>query len=95
MYYVGWREKLQDNSPLAPCYKISIPVAGPADDSCESDYTSSGDDRPTTQFMRVGTVYGFCGATYVRDGNIIFQVPHRRDKNYQDLVDRSSCTIAQ
>lgn len=94
-FFVGWREKVQDEAPLAPCYKISIPLANAADDSCEAEYSGAGDDTPSTQFMRVGTVYGFCGATYVRNNNIIFTVPNRQDMSYRSLLDRDSCIIAE
>ncbi len=92
-FFVGWREKLVDDQPLHPCYKITIPLSSPDDAGCESDYT--GGDRPSTQFMRVGTVYGFCGATYVRQNNLIFQVPHRADLSYGELLERDSCTISE
>ena len=94
-YFVGWREKVQDERPLQPCYRISIPVANATDDTCDAEYTASGDDNPSTQFMRVGTVYGFCGATYVRANNFVFQVPHRSDLSYRDVVDRDSCVIKE
>lgn len=94
-YFIGWREKLIDDEPLYPCYKITIPLADPDDtDGCEGTYTPKG-DRPSTQFMRVGTVYGFCGATYVRANNLIFQVPHRADLSYLELLERDSCTISE
>lgn len=94
-FFVGWREKIQDNRPFAPCYKISIPVSNAADDSCDSEYTATGEDRPSTQFMRVGTVYGFCGATYQRNNNLIFPVPNRPDLGFSALLDRDSCTISE
>jgi hypothetical protein len=92
-YFVGWREKLVDDVPLHPCYKITIPLSSPDDDGCDSEYT--GGDRPSTQFMRVGTVYGFCGATYIRQNNLIFHVPHRADQSYLELLERDSCTISE
>ncbi len=94
MTYVGWREKLDGDEPMSPCYKITIPVAAADGDSCENEYTST-DPKPSTQFMRIGTAYGFCGATYDRANNIIFHVPHRSDLSYNALLDRSSCTITE
>jgi hypothetical protein len=94
-FFVGWREKVQDDLPYAPCYRISIPVANAADDSCDAEYTASGDDRPSTQFMRVGSVYGFCGATYQRNNNIITQSPNREDLGYRSVLDQDSCVISE
>lgn len=94
-FFVGWREKVQDDLPFAPCYRISIPVANAADDSCDSEYTVTGDDRPSTQFMRVGTVYGFCGASYQRANNSIVSIPNQQGMSFRGLLDRDSCTIAE
>ncbi len=94
VYFVGWREKLVGDQPMHPCYRVSIPVAAAANDTCEEEYTSN-EDKPSTQFMRVGTVYGFCGATYVRANNLIFHVPHRADLSYTELLERDSCTITE
>lgn len=92
-FFVGWREKIQEERPLQPCYRISIPVANAADDSCDAEYTAPPESRPSTQFMRVGTVYGFCGATYLRANNSIFTAPNRIGLGWQILVDRDTCTI--
>lgn len=94
-FFIGWREKIQDERPLQPCYRISIPVANAADDSCDAEYTAPSGSNPSTQFMRVGTVYGFCGATYVRANNVISMAPNRADLNFQTVVDRDSCIIQE
>lgn len=94
-FFVGWRERVQDEAPLAPCYRITIPVSNPADDTCETEYTAGEGDTPSTQFMRVGTVYGVCGGTYVKGNNLIFWVPNRADLGYRALLDLDSCTIAE
>ncbi|MFL5783812.1 MAG: hypothetical protein ACJ76H_04320 [Bacteriovoracaceae bacterium] len=94
MYFVGWREKMvADENPYAPCYRVSIMVKGADNDSCEESYSGTADDRPSTQYMRVGTVYGFCGATYVTEDRNIYPVPHKRLMSYQSLLDNSSCSI--
>ncbi len=93
MYFVGWREKVVNEEPFHPCYRISIPVAQADGDSCDTEYTGSGDGGASTQFMRVGTVYGFCGGTYIRDNNAIITVPNQQGMNYQALIDRDSCVI--
>lgn len=94
MYYVGWRERVIDEQPYQPCYRISIPITGAGSETCESTYTSDG-DSPSTQFMRIGTVYGFCGATYLRNNQINFLAPNRPDLNYQTVTDESSCLITE
>ncbi len=60
---IGWAESLDGSSqaPVAPCYKLNLPFESREDDACENKYSSN-----TTQFMRVKTVYGLCGATYVK-----------------------------
>lgn len=93
MYYVGWREKVVDDLPVQPCYRISLPITGAGSETCDSIYSGTGDDTPSTQFMRVGTVYGFCGATYLRNNKIVFLAPNRGDLTYQSVTDANSCLI--
>jgi hypothetical protein len=64
MQIIGWNVALENNRPVAPCYKMNLPFASSDDDSCEESYS----DR-TTQFIRVLTVYGVCGATYYKEDN--------------------------
>lgn len=93
-FFVGWRIKVISDQPFYPCYRISIPVAKATDDSCDSEYTASGDDTPSTQFMRVGTVYGFCGATYVRQNNQSVFAPNVLGASYSQVTDQGSCLIS-
>jgi len=59
---VGWSEELfEGRIPLAPCFKFVIPLGEGADDSCEESYSGT-----STQFIRIQTVYGICGATYIK-----------------------------
>lgn len=65
MFYLGWADYLEgDRVPVYPCYKLNLPMSEVSGDSCEQAYS-----RPTTQFIRVGTVYGACGATMSRSTN--------------------------
>lgn len=59
MQIMGWSEKLDGKNPVAPCYKFNLLLGNEDGDECESAYT-----EPTTQFIRIMTVYGICGATY-------------------------------
>ncbi len=59
MQIIGWAEDFNGNTPVAPCYKFQLPFADTTEDSCEKAYTT-----PQTQFIRVQSVYGVCGATY-------------------------------
>lgn len=92
-FFIGWREKTIDRFPVAPCYRISIPVSDPADTNCDEAYSGDPGSSPSTQFMRVGTIYGMCGATYHKVNNLIFFSPNRQDLNFRQLVDRDTCTI--
>ena len=61
---IGWAENLAggNESPVAPCYKFRLPLGEGADDECDEKYTGS-----SSQFIRIQTVYGVCGATYFRN----------------------------
>lgn len=57
----GWMERLDGEEPVAPCFKFNLLLGQDDEDECEESYS-----EPTTQFIRVMTVYGVCGASYVR-----------------------------
>lgn len=65
MQIMGWAEKLEGgkNTPFAPCFKFVLPLGEDASDKCEETYTGV-----SSQFIRVQTVYGICGATYGKGG---------------------------
>jgi len=91
MFFIGWKDYFgtqgQGNSPVMPCYKISLPLGPSAGDNCDTTYTN-----PTSQFIRVGTVYGICGATYnVRNQEAISLPDDGGD--FASVTDKSSCYI--
>ncbi len=63
-HVVGWAEKLESNKPVAPCFKFILPLGDGAETDCGESYTTN-----TTQFIRVKTVYGICGITYLKTNN--------------------------
>lgn len=97
IYYIGWKDYFKGGSdeggqPIMPCYKISIPFKDNPQDKCEETY-----NQTQTLWVRVGTVYGVCGATYRNDGTVSFPtLPDGGDANaFQQVVDRRSCIITQ
>src|SRR5690554_6637793 len=54
-----WGHKVIGNRPVASCFKFNVPLGAGEGDECEKGYSGK-----TTQFIRVGTAYGVCGATY-------------------------------
>ena len=90
MFFIGWSDKPIDESspqPYAPCYQISFPVQGAASDKCEQPYTNS-----TTQFIRVGTVYGTCGNTYANIGGKVMNVADAK-AGFSKVLDYGACAI--
>lgn len=65
-----WAEKDVDFSPVMPCFKMDLPVSSGEEQECESHYTGS-----KTDLIRVGTVYGICGATYNQNQGILKLYP--------------------
>lgn len=91
MSYIGWADYLEgERYPVATCYQITIPLTPVGTDSCASNYSTE-----STQFVRVGTVYGICGATFaVAPGSAqYFQIPDYLGSNYQELLDLNACAI--
>jgi hypothetical protein len=88
MFFIGWKERFQNQSPLAPCYKISLPLQAASGDNCEEKYSNS-----TTQYIRVGTVYGICGATYGVLAQSVAPILDIPGGNFDSVVNKSSCLI--
>jgi hypothetical protein len=75
MQIMGWATELADGSgdgglPVAACFKFNLPLGTGEADNCKEAYSGK-----TTQYIRVGTVYGVCGATYQRKGGSKIRVP--------------------
>lgn len=61
---VGWNEELKNGSkPIAPCYPMPTFFSQPPDE-CEKPK----DGETKTGFIKVYTVYGVCGANFVKNG---------------------------
>jgi hypothetical protein len=87
MQIMGWAEKFSGNTPVAPCYKFQLPFADTTEDSCEKAYTT-----PQTQFIRVQSVFGVCGATYTK-GASNHNERHPLIANPVQVTGRDSCLI--
>ena len=92
MFYVGWKQKFAGDSlnPVMPCFRVSIPFKGAETEKCDEPYTND-----KTLWVRVGTVYGVCGATYVTNGNEAYQLPDGGIVPLNEVFDESSCIITQ
>lgn len=88
MFFIGWKEYFVGNSPVQPCYKISVPLKPADSDKCEDKYS-----KQTSQYIRVGTAYGICGATFGKQGNFPFFLPDNAQLTYTSVVDINSCSI--
>lgn len=81
-----WGEKLVGDTPSRACFKFQLPVKD-SDDACDESYSGQ-----TTSFIRVGTVYGVCGATFENQGGLIKRYPHDFLPP-TTLLDRVSCEL--
>lgn len=92
MFFIGWKDYFpeggESGTPFMPCYKVSIPFKEKPGDKCEDKYS-----KESTLYVRVGTVYGVCGATYKQVDSRYFLVPDGDGLNYLQTVDQSSCII--
>lgn len=89
MTFIGWRLKfVNGENPAMPCYKISVPISPKAQDNCDEPYS-----EPSSQFIRVGTVYGICGATFQNENGNVVWLPNSQNANYTSVVDPESCLI--
>lgn len=87
----GWREKFSgggtSGNPIASCYKFNLPLGDTQDDDCEEGYSSN-----TTQYIRVGTVYGVCGTTYSNEGGRVVRLPGPSEQTFA-VSNRQGCEI--
>jgi hypothetical protein len=92
MFFIGWKDYFQNgDTPVMPCYKISIPFKDVPADKCEDSYTET-----KTLWVRVGTVYGVCGGTYFFQGTTqVSLAPDYPGLQMEEVIDRSSCLISQ
>lgn len=70
MQIIGWAAEIENNLPVAACFKFNIPLGQAKKDKCNQGYNTE-----TTQFIRVGTVYGVCGATYLNSNGSTLRLP--------------------
>ena len=84
---VGWKAKLDNEEPIMPCYRITLPLKA-TKENCDEPYSEQ-----STQYIRVGTVFGICGGTYIRQGNFINLIPNGTAASFKDAYDINSCLI--
>jgi hypothetical protein len=90
MFFIGWKDYFENQKPVAPCYKLTVPLQANSSDKCETEYTT-----PSSLYIRVQTAYGVCGSTYQKSGNTAVPVPDFLGGSFQTLVDKGSCLIIQ
>jgi len=88
MYFIGYMDDDISNQPVAACYKVNIPMAPSGNDKCETSYSTA-----TTQFIRVQTVFGVCGATYLTINNEAVLVPDYPGTHYSLLKTVNGCNL--
>lgn len=83
MFFIGWKDYFQGgNTPVMPCYRVNIPFKNSPAEKCEDAYSTN-----KSLYVRIGTVYGVCGATWINNGGFITMA------DPQQSVDLGSCII--
>lgn len=72
MSIIGWAKEFEGQVPVAPCFELKAPIGDIEGDECAAAYS---EDK--TQFIRVGTVFGICGASYLKQGQSTLILPFR------------------
>jgi hypothetical protein len=91
VFFIGWRDYVKgEGSPVMPCYKVSIPFKDSPKDKCEDAYNSE-----KSLWVKVGTVYGTCGATFYHKNGEVYYAPDQGDGDFSAVVDQRSCIIMQ
>lgn len=75
--------------PLASCFKFNVPLGSTEGDSCEESYSNQ-----TTQYIRVGTAYGICGATYQNENGHYVRLPNYSSRAPANtVVSEAACLV--
>jgi hypothetical protein len=91
VYYIGWKDYFKgEGFPVMPCYRVNIPLKDKVKDNCEDAYSEK-----STLWIRVGTVYGICGASFLHSNGKVYYLPDFPGINFTSVVDKSSCIISQ
>ncbi len=81
MTFIGFAGSFNNTQPIATCYKMMHAE----EDNCKKSYS-----KPETDFIRIATVYGACGATYIQEGGKFFLSPF---KNAQEVNSKEGCIL--
>jgi hypothetical protein len=89
MGFIGWKEKFSDgDEPFLACYQAKVPFFSTEETTCSSQYQGN-----NTNYIRVGTVFGVCGATYQKGSAGEY---HRGIlKEPKEVASWGACTIVQ
>ena len=83
---IGWTrdEVSAGKAPIAPCYKLATFLSGGVGDACEDERDPG---AKATNFVRVYTAYGVCGAGYLKNNGAFVYDPLNRSPG------ASNCTM--
>ena len=91
MEIMGWSIKLDGGAtPVAACFKFALPLGESVDAECEEAY-----EGESTQFIRVQTVYGVCGATYNNSNGEIISYPRAMFGPTNAILPDDHCKIIE
>lgn len=87
MSFIGWNEKFNAaQEPLLPCYQAKVPMFSTEETDCSPNYKGS-----ATSYIRVGTVYGVCGANFETNSSGEYQRGFVSSPG--DIASWAACTI--
>lgn len=89
MFFIGWKDYFTGSDiPVMPCYSVTVPLKGSnGSEKCDEKYTTT-----TSKWIRVGTVYGICGATYAFRSPRVLHLPDNQT-SFEILSDWRGCII--
>lgn len=91
IFFIGWKDyDKNQGSPVMPCYKVSIPFKDNPNDKCDEAYSSE-----KSLWVKVGTVYGTCGATFYHNNGKVYYAPDQGGNDFSAVLDLRSCIIMQ
>ena len=86
-FFIGWMDYDYQNFPIMICHKPDL-FFSKTDEKCHESYNKS-----STSWIKVGSVYGVCGASYFQREGKVFLIPDHKSIPINLISDQRSCLI--
>lgn len=88
VFFIGWMDYNYQDYPIMSCYKPDIFFNAGENELCQESYSEK-----VTPWVKVGSVYGVCGASYYQTNGNVYLIPEGKNVPVGVISDQRSCII--